>query len=733
MGMQTARRLDRRTFLADATLAGGGLIVAIALPGCTRRAGETAPTAPTAPGASSPPQPAAASTALNAYVRVGTDGRVTLVMPKVEMGQGAYTGLAMLLAEELDIELVDVVLEAAPADPKTYGYPADQSTGTSTSIMYGWLPLRQAGATARALLVAAAARRWGIAATACETHAGNVEHAASGRMLSYGELVADAAKLPPPAKVALKDPKAFRLIGTSLRRLDTPSKVDGSARYGIDLRLPGLKMAAVELAPVAGAKLLAIAEPQALAVKGVRKVVRLADAVAVIADHSWAARQGLKALAARWDAGANASLGQSVLEEELEAAMRRPGVSAARSGDVAHAMAGAVQRVEAIYRQPLLAHAALEPMNCTVHWQAGNCEVWAGTQAPDRVVHELAALGLSPGQIRVHSQLIGGGFGRHLDVDGIVLAARIAREYDAPVQMLWSREDDMRHDVYRPAYVDRIAAGLDAHGRPVAWTHTFAGSSVDARWYYKPQQMSLDADAANCVTEPPYALPNRSVAYVRQEPRGFTTGYWRGVGATRNLFVVESFIDELALAAGQDPLAYRRALLTDARLAAVLELAAAKSGWGRPLPRGAGRGVAIGVVFGSYIAEVVEVSVNADRRLRVERVVCALDCGQCINPGLVRQQMEGGVLFAASAALYGEITLARGRIEQGNFDRYRVLRHAEAPPVETHLVASDAAPGGIGEVGTACFAPALGNAIHAATGTRVRRLPVARSMPTLRV
>ena len=731
MATPTERRLDRRAFLKEGALAGGGLVVAIALPGCARRAGEAAPPA-TAADRAAPPAATAGGT-LNAYVRIAADGRVTLVMPKVEMGQGSHTGLAMLLAEELDIELNDVVLEAAPADPKTYGYPADQSTGTSTTIMYGWLPLRQAGATARALLVAAAARRWGVAAAGCETHAGNVEHAASGRVFSYGELAADAARLPPPAKVALKDPKAFRLIGTTLPRLDTPAKIDGSARYGIDLRLPGLKMAAVELAPVAGARLLAIAAPQALAVKGVRKVVRLNDAVAVIADHTWAARQGLKALAARWDEGANASLGQSALEQELEAAARRPGVSAAHAGDAARAMAGAAQRIEATYRQPLLAHAALEPMNCTVRWQAGNCEIWAGTQAPDRVVYELAALGLTPAQVRVHSQLIGGGFGRHLDVDGIVLAARIAREFDGPVQMLWSREDDLRHDLYRPAYVDRIAAGLDAHGRPVAWTHTIAGSCVDARWYYRPRQMTLDGDGANCATDPPYALPNRSVEYVRQEPRGLTTGNWRGVGATRNLFVVESFIDELAFAARQDPLAYRRALLTDARLAAVLELAAARGDWGKPLPHGAGRGIAVGLVFGSYIAEVVEVSVAADRRLRVERVVCAVDCGQCVNPGLVRQQMEGGVLFAASAALYGEVTLARGRIEQGNFDTYRVLRHAEAPRVETHLVASREAPGGIGEVGTACLAPALCNAIHAATGTRVRRLPLARSMPALRV
>jgi len=729
MATHTERRLDRRAFLKDATLAGGGLVVAIALPGCARRPGETAPPAAAAGGAA----PAAAAGTLNAYVRIGADGRVTLVMPKVEMGQGSYTGMAMLLAEELDIELGDVVLEAAPADPKTYGYPADQSTGTSTTIMYGWLPLRQAGATARALLIAAAARRWGVAPAACETHAGNVEHAASGRLLSYGDLVADAAKLPPPAKVALKDPKSFRLIGTTLPRLDTPAKINGSAQYGIDLRMPGLRMAAVELAPVAGAKLLAVAEPQALAVKGVRKVVRLTDAVAVIADHTWAARQGLKALAARWDEGPNAALAQPALDAELESAVRRPGESVARAGDVAHALAGAVRRLEATYRQPLLAHAALEPMNCTVHWQHGGCEIWAGTQVPDRVQAEVAALGLAPAQVRVHSQLLGGGFGRHLDVDGIVLAARIAREFDGPVQMLWSREDDMRHDLYRPAYVDRIAAGLDAHGKPVAWTHTIAGSSVDARWNGKPQQTTVDSDGVNCIAEPPYALPNRRVDYVRQEPGGLTTGYWRGVGATRSLFVVESFIDELALAAQQDPVAYRRALLTDPRLAAVLELAVARGDWGKPLPRGAGRGVAVGFVFGSYIAEVVEVSVAAGRRLRIERVVCALDCGQCVNPGLVRQQMEGGVLFAASAVLYGEITLKRGRIEQGNFDSYRVLRHADAPHVETHFVASSAAPGGIGEVGTACLAPALCNAIHAATGTRVRHLPVARSLPALRV
>jgi isoquinoline 1-oxidoreductase beta subunit len=458
------------------------------------------------------------------------------------------------------------------------------------------------------------------------------------------------------------------------------------------------------------------------------------DLVAVVADDTWAAMKGMTALAPRWHDGPNAAVQQAAIVSQLEAAVRESGVVAASKGNPAQGAARAAHRHEAIYHQPFLAHATLEPMNCTVDWREGECEIWTGTQACDRAVAKLAALGLKPEQIRLHSYLIGGGFGRRLEVDGIVLAARVARHVRGPVRVLWSREEDIRHDRYRPYYVDRLSASLDAHGMPLAWRHTIAGAGLWALYYGEATvAKGIDLDAISAAAEGAaasliYPLDNMEVRFVRRDPPGVPTGWWRGVGPTRSVFAVESFVDELAHTAQLDPVRYRRALLKEPRARAVLELAADRAGWGTALPSGNGRGVSIQFAFGSYLAEVAEVSVNTQGQVRVERVVCAMDCGQAVNPDGVRAQLEGGVTFGLSAALGNEITIADGRVQQSNFDSFPSLLIADAPRVEVHLVPSAESPGGVGETGTACVAAALCNAIYAATGKRVRTLPVSRGL-----
>jgi isoquinoline 1-oxidoreductase subunit beta len=697
----------RRRFLEVSLLAGGSLLVAIPL--ARRAAAGTAD-----------------DTRLNAYVRIDASGLVTLVMPKVEMGQGTYTSLPILIAEELEVGLDQIRTEAAPPDPAyALSDDHDQATGGSESIRDCWLPLRTAGATARMMLMRAAAQAWQVPVAACHAERGEVVHTASGRRLGYGALAARAARLPVPAKVALKGAKDFKLIGRPTRRLDAPSKTDGSARFGIDVRLAGMRYAALALSPVEGGSVAGLDAAAARAIPGVRQIVQERDLVAVVADDTHTARRGLEALGVRWHAGPNGDVQQARLVADLDAAVQRPGAVARRVGNPAAALRRSTHVVEARYHQPFLAHATMEPMNCTVHWHGGICEIWVGTQAPDRAVAKLAALGLEPQQIRIHNQLIGGGFGRRLDVDVVVIAARVAKHVTAPVQVLWDREQDIQHDRYRPYYVDHLRAGLDAHGQPIAWLHAIAGSAPNVLWYGKPLDNGVDADAVTAAAEPAYAVQNLAVRYVQQEPRGVPTGWWRGVGATRSVFVVESFIDELAAAAGQDPITYRRPLLKDARLRGVLDLVAAKSGWGTPLPKGRGRGVSIQFAFSSYLAQVVEVEVR-DGAVRVERVVCALDCGQMVNPDTIRAQLEGGVIFGLSAVLTGEVTIADGRVQQSNFSDYAVLRISEAPRIETHLVESSEKPGGVGETGTACVQAAVCNAVFAATGKRVRTLPLTR-------
>ena len=723
--MSTRAGLTRRQVLLTAAAVGGALVLGVALQRRRRRlmAGGGAP----------------ARGALNAYVRIEPNERITLVMPKVEMGQGTFTSLPMLIAEELEVDLGAVSVEAAPPDPAVYGFavdPAapegieqDQSTGTSLSIIQCWTPLRQAGASARLMLIQAAAKRWRVPIDSCRAQRGEVIHAPSGRRLGYGALAAAAAALPLPAAPPLKAAKDFRLIGRATPRRDTPQKVDGSAVFGIDARPPNSKVALIALSPVEGGTIAGLAVDAALAVRGVRQVVNESDAIAVVADDTWAAMQGMKALAPRWDDGENAAVQQADIVAQLEAAAHEAGAVAASKGKLEQATARARTHVDALYHQPFLAHATLEPMNCTVDWREGECEIWVGTQACDRAVAKLAALGLKPEQIRLHSHLIGGGFGRRLEVDGIVLAARIARHVQGPVRVLWTREQDIQHDRYRPYYVDRLSASLDARGRPLTWRHTIAGAGLWALYYGEDTiKNGVDLDAVTSAADLAYPLENMEVRFARRDPAGVPTGWWRGVGPTRSVFAVESFMDELAAAAQQDPVRYRRALLKEPRMRAVLDLAADRAGWGTALAAGSGRGVAIQFAFGSYLAQVAEVSASAQGLPRVERVVCAMDCGQVVNPDGVRAQLEGGVTFGLSAALGNEITIANGRVQQNNFNDFPSLRISEAPRVEVHLVASGESPGGVGETGTSCVAAALCNAIYAASGKRVRTLPVSRGL-----
>jgi isoquinoline 1-oxidoreductase beta subunit len=707
--------LSRRDFLVTSAATAGGLLLGFRLEVAARAA-----------------EPSPAEFAPNAFIRIGTDGRVTLVMPQTEMGQGVYTSMPMLLAEELEVGLDQVQLEHAPPNDALYANPTygEQMTGGSSSVRAFYEPLRRAGATARALLVDAAAAQWGVEPSACRVEKGVVTHSASGRTLAYGALAGRAAKLPAPTQVALKDPKDFRLIGTPAKRLDTPDKVNGKAMFGIDARPPGVKIATVAASPVLGGRVASLDDSKAKAIAGVRQVVKLDDLVAVVADHMWAAKQGLAACAITWDDGPNGKTSTADVVRELEAASQRPGVVARKQGDAAAALAGAAKKLDAVYQVPFLAHATMEPLNCTVDLREDGCEIWTGSQVLARAQTAAAKVtGLPRERIVVHNHLLGGGFGRRLETDQVSQAVRIAQHVRGPVKVVWTREEDMQHGVYRPYYYDRLAAGLDASGKPVAWTHRIVGPSIIARFLPGAFQNGIDVDGVDAAEQLLYDIPGLQIEYVRHEEPVVNTGFWRGVGPTHNTFVIESFVDELAAAAKADPVEFRRTLLAKApRARAVLDLAAQEAGWGKPLPAGRFRGVSLLYSgWDTYLAQVAEVEVSqAD--VRVHRVVCAVDCGVVVNPDTVKAQIEGGVVFGISAALWGEITLKNGRVEQTNFGDYRVMRMNEVPKIEVHIVKSSEKPGGMGELGTAGIAPAVANAVFAAIGKRVRQLPLKRGM-----
>jgi isoquinoline 1-oxidoreductase beta subunit len=708
-----AKGTSRRRFVQAGVAAGGGLMLSLSLSFANDNA-DAADTDGFAP---------------NAFIRIAPDGQIVFTMPYVEMGQGTYTSIPMLIAEELEVDLKQVRLEHAPPNEKLFGNPligGVQATGNSNAVRAAWQPMRQAGAIARTMLVSAAAKRWNVDAASCRAQNGEVVHAPTGRRIKYGRLAADAARMPVPEKVALKQPQDFKLIGTAAKRLDAPAKVNGTAIYSIDVRPPGVKIATLAQSPVFGGRAKSLDDTEAKAVKGVRQIVRLDDAIAVVADHMGAAKKGLAALVIEWDDGPHAKLNTDEIVGDLEKATLKSGSVAQNIGDIDSAMASAATRVEATYQVPFLAHATMEPMNCTVHVRQDGCEVWVGNQVLARAQAAAAkAAGLPLDKVVVHNHLIGGGFGRRLEIDGVTRAVEIAKHVDGPVKVIWTREEDIQHDMYRPYFFDRISAGLDGKGKPIAWSHRFAGSSIIARWAPPLFSNGLDPDTTEGAIDLVYALPNMHVEYLRVEPPGIPTAFWRSVGPSHNVFVTESFMDELAAAAKQDPVAYRRALLDKApRAKLVLELAAEKAGWGQPLQKGIGRGVSVQFVFATYMAQVAEVEVSRDGAVRVRRVVCAVDCGTVINPDTVQAQIQSAIMFGITAALYGEITLKDGRVQQTNFDTYQILRINEAPAIEVHIVRSFEPPGGMGECGTAAIVPAVTNAIYAATGKRLRKLPI---------
>jgi isoquinoline 1-oxidoreductase beta subunit len=675
-----------------------------------------------------PPDSTQGKFAPNAFIRIDRSGQTTLVMPQVEMGQGVYTAIPMILADELDADFNKVTLEHAPPNDKLYANPifGIQVTGNSNSIRSFWKPLRAAGATARLMLVQAAAQQWQVDPASCSTSNSVVIHPSSGRTLSYGDLIDAAGAQSIPQDPPLKDPKDFKLIGKPLKRLDTPNKTDGKVVYGIDAMLPGMKFATLAQCPVFGGKVGRVDDSAAKKVPGVQQIVVLDDLVAVVGDHMWAAKKGLDALVINWDEGANAKINSSDIWNDLRAASKKDGVVAKSVGDVAKGLTQG-ERVDGEYELPFLAHATMEPLNCAVHVTPDSCEVWTGSQVISRVQEYAAkAAGLPVEKVKAYNHLVGGGFGRRLEADMVAAAVRIGKQVDGPVKVVWTREEDIQHDVYRPVYRDLISATLSG-GKIAAWKYRIAGSSIMARWYPPVFQNGIDIDAVDSAVDNPYDIPNFQVEYVRAEPPAVPTGFWRGVGPNNNVFATECFMDELARKVGADPVAFRIGMLDKTpRLKAALQLVAEKSGWGQPLPARTGRGVCVQPSFGSFIATVVEAEVDEHGEVHLRRVTSAVDTGIAVNPDTIAAQLQGGLIFGLTAALWGEITIERGRVRQSNFNDYRMLRIDEVPKIDLHVIKSGEDPGGIGETGTTAGPPALRNAIYGATGVALRRLPIDR-------
>lgn len=740
-GPNNAPRIEndsRRRFLQG----GAGLTLALYLPGALPTAQAASTTAPTTAGpgiTTSAAAPTAPAFEPNAFVRIGTDGVVTVISKHIEMGQGAYTGIATLVAEELDAAWPQVKVEGAPADPSRYKnllFGPMQGTGGSTAMANSWLQMRLAGATARAMLMAAAAQSWGVPATEVQVSNGVVSHPGSGRKAGFGELAEAASKQAVPTDVQLKDPKDFRLIGKRAPRKDSAEKVNGKAQFTQDVHLPDMLTAVVAHPTRFGSKVKSFDASKAKAVKGVVEVVQIPNGVAVLAKDTWSAKKGRDALVIEWDDSQAFRLGSDEIFAKYHELAKQPGAVARSEGDVNVAFTQAARTLRASYDFPFLAHASMEPLNCVVKLGQGTCEIWNGEQFQSIDQAMVAQqLGIKPEKVTIHMLYAGGSFGRRAskDADYVREAVSIAQAINgrAPVKMVWLREDDMKGGYYRPAFHHTIEAALDAQNRVTGWRHRLVGQSIFTGTAFNGMlKDGIDPVSVEGAANLPYGFPALHVDLHTPTDIAVPSHWWRSVGSTHTAYSTETFIDELAAASGQDPVAYRLALLSKhPRHAVVLKLAAEKAGWGTPLKKGAkgvrrGRGVAVHESFGSYVAEVAEVSIKADGSLRVDRVVCAVDCGTVINPDVVRAQVEGGVGFALTAALYGSITLRDGMVEQSNFHDQQLLRINEMPRVEVHIVPSAEKPTGIGEPGVPPLAPAVANAIAAATGKRVRNLPI---------
>jgi isoquinoline 1-oxidoreductase subunit beta len=736
--MATHLSVDRRTFLKTSAAGGAALLIGFHLPARASDPAQEQEKPPINP--------------LNAWVRITPDNHVTLILAKSEMGQGIMTALPMILAEELCLDWKQVSIKQAPTNPKIY----DHGTGGSGSVGSSWLPLRQAGAAAREMLIAAAAKKWEVGADTCKAQNGYVVHGHPERSYKYGELVAEAALLPIPnfKEVPLKNSRDFTIVGHDTHRVEAGSKATGNAQFGIDARPAGLLYAVIARCPVFDGKVASFDASKAKAVPGVRDVFQIAvsgrgasttGGVVVLADNSWAAIEGRKALEVKWDEGAAASESTEELRKQFIANAAKPGKVVRNEGDADSALAAATKKVEAVYELPFAAHVCMEPMNCTVHIQADRAEAWVPTQAPQWALGVIAeAAKLPPEKVVVHTTLMGGGFGRRYQADFVMEAAQVAKTAGKPVMVVWTREDDIQHDFYRPASYHKCQGVVDAAGNLAAWKHFQTSTSIAAKWREKGEENAEQGEFGTGATVP-YSSPNIRIEYTlahSSAPRA----WWRSVEHSSSGFVVESFVDELAAAAGQDPLEFRLKLIGEsrkipqfgegpdaapldtARLKAVLQLAAEKAGWGKPLPEGEGRGIAGFFSFDTYTAAVAEISIRQNS-LKIKRFVCAVDCGRVVNPNGVRAQVESAAIYALTATLKDAITVERGRIVQSNFNDYQMMRMKEAPPIEVHLVASEEQPTGIGEPTVPVIAPALCNAIFNATreskkDVRIRRLPI---------
>jgi isoquinoline 1-oxidoreductase subunit beta len=708
---------NRRKFIQTGAIVGGGILLGFHMPAFGKglqKAGipEVAPLVP------------------NAFIRIGADNVVTVIVNHSEMGQGSYTSLPMLIADELDADWSKVRFEAAPVSP-VYNHPAFgmQATGGSTSTHIEWDRYRKAGATGRYMLVTAAAQTWSVDPSTCRTENGYVIHTTSGRKLSYGQLVEKAAAVAAPKDVKLKDPKDYKLIGKPVKRLDTLEKTNGTGVFGLDVKVPGLLTALVARPPVFGGKVKSFNADKAKAIKGVKDVIEIERGIAVVADGFWPAKLGRDALEIVWDDGTLSTLDSKAQGDQYAELAKQAGAVAKKEGDVAAAKSKAVKTLDVAYDLPYLAHAPMEPLNCVADVRADSCEIWVGTQFQTADLMAASQItGLKPEQIQLHTTLLGGGFGRRavLDSHFVREAVQVSKAIKAPVKVVWTREDDIKGGYYRPRAHHKISGGIDASGKPLFWQHNIVCQSFAVGTPFEAFmiQNGVDGTAVEGAAELPYHVPNQLTAW-NMAPGGVPTLWWRSVGSSHTAFAVECFIDELAKAAGKDPYEYRRMLMDKhPREKRVLDMVAEKSGWKKPLLPGRGRGIAVHESFGSVVAHVAEVSITKSKTLKVHKVVCVIDCGQTVNPDTIKAQMEGCIVFGLTAALYGEITFENGKVQQHNFNDYRMVRMNEMPLVEVYIADSKEKMGGVGEPGVPPVAPAVMNALFTLTGKRVRSLPL---------